>query len=96
MNPAIEFSYCKRVEEVEGDKYLFHEPEIESVKQVYVSLHLGALSRVRPSNQGYIVRIEPGNKPGWYKLAAEFYELPGDDERGWHKLAARFKHPSGS
>jgi len=45
---------------------------------------------------GHVVRIEPGNKPGWYKPAAEFYEPPGDDERGWHKLAARFKHPSGS
>ena len=48
------------------------------------------------SGAGYVVRIEPSNKPGWYKLAAEFYEPPGDDERGWHKLAARFKHPSGS
>ena len=48
------------------------------------------------SGAGYVVRIEPGNKPGWYKLAAEFYEPPGDDERGWHELAARFKHPAGS
>ena len=45
---------------------------------------------------GYVVRSEPGNKPGWYKLAAEFYEPPGDDERGWDKLVAQFKHPSGS
>src|SRR6202047_704880 len=48
------------------------------------------------SGAGYVVRIEPGNKPGWYKLAAEVYEPPGDDERGWHELAARFNHPSGS
>ena len=45
---------------------------------------------------GYVVRIEPGNKPGWYKLAAAFDEPPGDDERGWHKLVAEFEHPSGS
>src|ERR1700737_3694077 len=48
------------------------------------------------SGEGYVVRIEPGNKPGWYKLAAEFDEPPGDDERGWHKLAAGFNPPSGS
>src|ERR1700694_5467985 len=48
------------------------------------------------SGEGYVVRIEPGNKPGRYKLAAAFDEPPGDDERGWHKLVAKFKHPSGS
>src|SRR6202171_1696796 len=51
---------------------------------------------IQISGAGYIVRVESGNKPGWYKLAAEFYEPPGDDERGWHKLAAQFKHPTGS
>src|ERR1700676_1890313 len=48
------------------------------------------------SCSGYVVRIEPGNKPGWYKLAAAFDEPPSDDERAWHKLVARFKHPTGS
>src|ERR1700674_4656210 len=48
------------------------------------------------SGAGYVVRMEPDNKPGWYKLAAAFDESPSDDERAWHKLAARFKHPSGS
>ena len=28
------------------------------------------------SNEGYIVRTEPGSKPGWYKLAAGFEEPP--------------------
>jgi hypothetical protein len=48
------------------------------------------------SGAGYVVRSEPSTKPGWYKLAAQFDEPPGDDERGWHKLAVQFKHPSGS
>ena len=48
------------------------------------------------SGAGFVVRIEPGNKPGWYKLAAAFDEPLSDDERAWHKLVARFKHPSGS
>ena len=43
------------------------------------------------SGAGYIVRVEAGNKPGWYKLAAAFEEPPGD-EPGWHKLAAEFKN----
>ena len=42
---------------------------------------------------GYIVRIESGNKPGWYKLAATFGEPPAGDEPGWHKLAAEFEEP---
>jgi hypothetical protein len=48
---------------------------------------------VHISGEGYIVRIEPGNKPGWYKLAAAFDEPPSEDERGWHKLVAGFEHP---
>src|SRR6202158_2791566 len=51
---------------------------------------------IQISGAGYVVRTEPGNKPGWNKLAAEFYEPPGDDERGWPQLADRIKHPSGS
>src|ERR1700676_2092834 len=48
------------------------------------------------SGAGYVEGIDPGNKPGWYKLAAAFDEPPADDERGWHKLVSKFKHPSGS
>ena len=48
---------------------------------------------VHISGAGYIVRVEPGNKPGWYKLAAAFGEPPAGDERGWHKLAAEFEEP---
>jgi hypothetical protein len=44
------------------------------------------------SGAGYIVRVEPGIKPGWYKLAAAFDEPPAGDEPGWHKLAAEFKN----
>jgi len=43
------------------------------------------------SAEGYIVRIEPGNKPGWYKLAAAFDEPPSDEERRWHELVAEFE-----
>ena len=45
------------------------------------------------SNEGYIVRTEPGNQPGWYKLAAAFDKPSSEDERGWHKLVAGFEHP---
>src|ERR1700694_2866559 len=38
------------------------------------------------SGGGYIVRVESGNKQGWYKLAAAFDEPPCDDKRAWHKL----------
>jgi len=38
------------------------------------------------SGAGYIVRVEAGNKPGWYKLAAEFDEPPAGDETGWPPL----------
>jgi hypothetical protein len=48
------------------------------------------------SGIGSIVRIDPGEIPGWYKLAAAFDELPADDERGWHKLAAEFDQRSPS
>ena len=51
---------------------------------------------VHISSEGYIVRTEPGSKPGWYKLAAAFDVPPSDGERGWHKLVAGFEHPSGS
>ena len=51
---------------------------------------------VHISNEGYIVRTEPGNKPGWYKLAAAFDEPPSDDERGWRKLIAEFERPPSS
>ena len=51
---------------------------------------------VHVSGAGYIVRIESGNKPGWYKLAAAFGEPPTGDETGWHKLAAEFEGPSRS
>jgi hypothetical protein len=48
---------------------------------------------VHISSAGYIVRVESGNKPGWYKLAAAFGEPPAGDEPGWHKLAAEFEEP---
>ena len=42
---------------------------------------------------GYIVRVESGHKPGWYKLAAAFGDPPSGNEPGWHKLAAEFEEP---
>jgi hypothetical protein len=46
------------------------------------------------SGAGYIVRVESGNIPGWYKLAAAFDEPPGDDKRAWHKLVAELENPT--
>src|SRR6202171_1702791 len=61
---------------------------IEPGQAIEVEVTLAGLGRdgkdSHISGAGSVVRIEPGTKPGWYKLAAEFYELPGDDERGWH------------
>jgi hypothetical protein len=48
---------------------------------------------VHVTSSGHIVRIEPGHKPGWYKLAASFGEPPAGDEVGWHNLAAKFEQP---
>ena len=53
-------------------------------------------NKVFISGAGYIVRLEPGNKPGWYKLAAVFDEPPDGDELGWHKLADEFEEPPSS
>lgn len=50
-------------------------------------------SNVLISGAGYIVRVEFGIKPGWYKLAAAFGEPPNVDEPGWHNLAAEFEKP---
>jgi|SRR5579872_5080859 len=43
------------------------------------------------SNQGFIVRIEPGRKPGWYKLAAAFDEPGSGSKPDWHELVERFE-----
>ena len=48
---------------------------------------------VHVSNVGYIVRIDPGTKPGWHNLAAEFREPTAGDKSGWHRLAAQFEPP---
>src|ERR1035437_8853769 len=48
---------------------------------------------VQVSGAGRVVRVEPGIKPGWYKLAVTFGEPPAGEEPGWHKLAAAFDEP---
>ena len=46
---------------------------------------------VHISNTGRVVRVDAGNKSGWYKLAATFDEPPAGDQLAWHKLAADFE-----
>src|SRR4051812_32221033 len=36
--------------------------------------------------EGYVVRAEPGNVPGWYKVAATFSVSPLTHEFGWQSL----------
>lgn len=43
------------------------------------------------SGAGRVVRVDAGNIPGWYKLAATFDEPPSGDQPAWHKLAAEFE-----
>jgi hypothetical protein len=52
----------------------------------------------RISSEGWVVRIEPGRKPGWYKLAAVFDEPRGSNKRDWHKVVEQFEKrpPSGT
>jgi hypothetical protein len=45
---------------------------------------------VRVSAEGYIVRAEAGDEPGWYNLAAAFGEPPPGAQPGWHKLTPEF------
>ena len=45
------------------------------------------------SGAGYVVRLEPGNQPGWFKLAATFGEPPAGNEPGWHQLADELEEP---
>jgi hypothetical protein len=45
---------------------------------------------VHISSAGRVVRVDAGNKSGWYKLAAAFDEPPAGDQLAWHKLAADF------
>ena len=73
---------------------------IEPGQAIEVEVTLAGLGTdgkdIHISGAGHVVRIEPGNKPGWYKLAAAFDEPPSDDGRGWHKLVAGFEHPPSS
>jgi len=48
---------------------------------------------VHISGAGYIVRVESGSKPGWYKLAGAFGEPPSDDGPGWHEIADEYEKP---
>lgn len=50
------------------------------------------------SSEGWVVRIEPGRKPGWYKLAAVFDEPGAGNKPDWHELVAQFEKrpPSGT
>jgi hypothetical protein len=43
--------------------------------------------------EGYIVRIEAGRKPGWYKLAAALNEPGAGNAPDSHKLVEQFEKP---
>jgi hypothetical protein len=43
------------------------------------------------SSEVFVLRIEPGNKPGWYVFAAALGEPTAGYELGWHRLVAEFE-----
>ena len=47
---------------------------------------------IRISNEGCVVRIEPGRRPGWYRLAAVFDEPGAGDKPNWNELVAHFEN----
>ena len=46
------------------------------------------------SSTGYVVRAESTKKPGWYRLAAAFYDSPSGDDMDWQRLVAAFDKKS--
>jgi hypothetical protein len=44
--------------------------------------------------EGRIVRAEPGNRPGWYKLAAAFEDTSSRGKPDWRTLVSAFEDPS--
>ena len=73
---------------------------IEPGEYVEVEVTLMGVGRegkdVRVYGSGHVVRVQAGNKHGWYKLAAAFGEPPAENETGWHKLASTFDEPPSS
>lgn len=64
--------------------------ELIEVEVTLLAVGLGGRD-VHISSAGRVVRVDAGNKSGWYKLAATFDEPPAGDQLAWHKLSADFE-----
>src|SRR5260370_34046494 len=69
----------------------FHAPQrIEPGQLIEVEITLLGVgpggNNIYVSGRGYIVRAEPAQKAGWYKLAAAFDESTSSDDLDWQKF----------
>jgi|SRR5712671_6353193 len=67
--------------------------EVGQFIQVEVTLPGAGLDRkdIHIPGEGCIVRIEPGRRAGWYKLAVVFHEPEAGNKKDWHELIERFE-----
>jgi hypothetical protein len=70
---------------IEPGQFIQVEVTLPGVGPIHKDIHI--------SGEGYIVRIEPGRKPGWYKVAAVFDAPGAGNKPDWHKLLEQFEKP---